>query len=85
MELKQPAVFGRIVYFSGEMTSRRFSSLAFCPILVLRIATVIISEPEFSVANFVSLRSFYLPEPTKSLELKVRPAITNGVSVFIGL
>jgi hypothetical protein len=49
------------------------------------MATVMISEPEFSVANFVSLRSLYLPEPTRSLELKVRPAITNGVSVFIAL
>ena len=26
-----------------------------------------------------------LPEPTNNLELKVRPATTNGVSVFIAL
>src|SRR5262245_54109981 len=50
-------------------------------ILTRRTATVTISAPDASTAAAFSSRLLYLPVPTISRELKVRPA-TVQVSVF---
>jgi hypothetical protein len=54
------------VYFDGGITSSRFGSFAFWPMLVRRTATVTISAPLASIARRVSSRSLYLPVPTSS-------------------
>jgi hypothetical protein len=64
-----PAVLGKIVYLSGLITSNKFGSFLSCPILVRRMATVIISAAAASVASFVSVKSWYFPEPTNKREL----------------
>ena len=51
------------------MKSIRLGSSAFCPMLVLLIATVTISAPDSVIASFVSLKSLYFQVPTNNLEL----------------
>ena len=73
----QPAVFGRIanlVQSTSSMTDRLFGSSK----SILRRATVTISAPEAAKAAFISSLVRYFPDPTISLLLKVRPAITSG-------
>src|SRR4030095_958973 len=46
-----------------------------------RTATVTISAPDASKACAITANDEYLPVPTIKRDLKVRPAMTNGVSV----
>src|SRR6185503_16152144 len=46
-----------------------------------RTATVTMSAPDASCACAITACDEYLPVPTMSREVNVRPAMTNGVSV----
>src|SRR5262245_65931987 len=46
-----------------------------------RTATVTMSAPDASCACAITACEEYLPVPTMSRDVNVRPAITNGVSV----
>src|SRR5688572_25953002 len=50
-----------------------------------RTATVTMSAPEASCACRMTAWDGYLPVPTMSRERKVRPAMTNGVSMMLAL
>src|SRR5687767_15010435 len=50
-----------------------------------RTATVTMSAPEAACAWAITACEGYLPVPTMSREVKVRPAMTKGVSIMVSL
>ena len=61
-------MLGSNVYFDGGRISSRLGSPGFCPMLLRRIAIVMISAPLASTAALVSAKSLYFPVPTSSLD-----------------
>jgi hypothetical protein len=55
----------------GGSTSSRLGCPGSCPILVRRIATVMICAPDASTASRVSSKSRYLPVPTSRRDEKI--------------
>jgi hypothetical protein len=61
-----------------------FGSPVFWPIFVRRTATVTICAPLASMARAVCCMSLYLPVPTKSRDVKLRPATVKLSEFLVG-
>src|SRR5688572_5042021 len=70
--------------FSGSIWSRS-DSCERSEMFTRRTATVTMSAPDAACACAMTLFDGYLPVPTIKRERKVRPAMTNGVSVMVSL